>query len=164
MDSHQNSKRVIKKYPNRRLYDTAESRYITLEQIRQLVLQGVEFCVLDQKSGEDITRSILLQVIIEQECGGEPIFTTDVLQQIIRFYGDAIQGLAANYLDRSLNLFTEQQRFFQSRMTEAVKNNPLTTLTELTQHNLDLWKKMQDNFFRAASHNANTEDGKTGSD
>jgi len=152
-------KRVIKKYPNRRLYDTAESRYITVEEIRQLVLKRVEFCVLDQKTGEDITRGILLQVIIEQECEGEPIFTTDVLQRIIRFYGDAIQGVAADYLERSLSLFTEQQQMFQARLQEAVTNNPLTALAELTQKNLDLWKKMQDDFFHAASRTyADNED------
>jgi polyhydroxyalkanoate synthesis repressor PhaR len=151
-------KRVIKKYPNRRLYDTVESRYITLEEIRQLVLKGVDFCVLDQKSGDDITRSILLQVIIEQECEGEPLFTTDVLQRIIRFYGDTLQGVASEYLERSLSLFTEQQQMFQDRLREAVTSNPLTAMTELAQKNLDLWKKMQDSFFLAASH-GHADDG-----
>jgi polyhydroxyalkanoate synthesis repressor PhaR len=155
-------KRLIKKYPNRRLYDTTESRYITLEDVRRLVVQGIDFCVTDQKTGEDITRNILLQIILEQEDDGEPIFTTDALLRIIRCYGNAVQGLAAEFLERSLSLFTEQQKVFQDRLNEAVKNNPFTTITELTQRNLKLWKSMQDSFFKAAGITGGTQD-KTGS-
>ena len=81
-DQAQNEKRVIKKYPNRRLYDTSESKYVTLSDVRELVLSGISFCVIDKKSGEDITRSILLQIIIEQEEEGDPMFSTDVLEQM----------------------------------------------------------------------------------
>jgi polyhydroxyalkanoate synthesis repressor PhaR len=143
-------KRLIKKYPNRRLYDTTESHYITLEDVRRLVVQGIEFCVTDQKTGEDITRSILLQIILEQEDDGEPIFTTNVLLRIIRCYGDAVQGLAGEFLERSLSLFTEQQKLFQARLEEAIKNNPFIAITDLTQRNLALWKAMQNSFFKAA--------------
>ncbi|HEX2201301.1 MAG TPA: polyhydroxyalkanoate synthesis repressor PhaR [Gammaproteobacteria bacterium] len=143
-------KRLIKKYPNRRLYDTTESHYITLEDVRRLVVQGIEFCVTDQKTGEDITRSILLQIILEQEDDGEPIFTTDVLLRIIRCYGDTVQGLAGEFLERSLFLFTEQQKLFQARLDEAIKNNPFTAITDLTQRNLAIWKAMQNSFFKAA--------------
>jgi polyhydroxyalkanoate synthesis repressor PhaR len=143
-------KRVIKKYPNRRLYDTTESKYITLDDVRRLALDGVPFCVTDQKTGEDITRSILLQIIIEQEDGGQPIFTTDSLLGIIRFYGDTVRGLASNFLEHSLSMFTEQQKQFHSRMSQAVKSNPLSAMTEMTQRNFQLWKEMQDQFFKAA--------------
>lgn len=143
-------KRVIKKYPNRRLYDTVESKYITLEDVRKLVFDSVSFCVIDKKSGEDITRTILLQIIIEQEEDGEPIFSSDVLTQIIRFYGDAVQGLASNFLERSVAMFTEQQRMVRQQINDAMSNHPLTTMSELTQRNLRLWQQMQDDFFRAA--------------
>ena len=87
-------KRVIKKYPNRRLYDTEESKYITLEDIKKLVIENKEFIVKDVKSEEDLTRMILLQIIIEQEDDGEPLFTTQALSHIIRFYGDSVQSVA----------------------------------------------------------------------
>ena len=104
------TKRVIKKYPNRRLYDTAQSKYVTLSDVRKLVLDGVSFCVIDKKSGDDITRNILLQIIIEQEEEGEPLFTTDSLEQIIGFYGDSVQGVAGDFLGQSLKLFQQQQQ------------------------------------------------------
>lgn len=143
-------KRVIKKYPNRRLYDTFESKYITLADVRTLVLAGIEFYVTDQKTGDDITRSILLQIITEEEDHGEPLFTTHALLRIIRFYGDAVQGLAGNFIERSLGMLTEQQKLFHAQISDAVKNNPLTALTEITQRNLEVFKKMQDSLFRAA--------------
>ena len=145
-----NGKRVIKKYPNRRLYDTALSKYITLDDVRQLVLDSAEFVVLDAKTSEDITRSILLHVIIEQEAGDAPVFTTDVLTQIIRFYGDAVQGMAGMFLERSLHVFSEQQQSFQEQVSKNMADSPLTALTELTQNNLKLWHDMQEQFFKAA--------------
>lgn len=144
-------KRVIKKYPNRRLYDTAESKYITLEDVRHLVLAGIPFCVLDKKSDEDITRNILLQIIIEQEEGGEPIFTTDVLTRLIGFYGDSVQGMASSFIERSVGLFTEQQQLFQQQVEEAVKGTPLAAMAEMTQRNWNLWQRMQEDLFRAAT-------------
>ncbi len=155
--------RVIKKYPNRRLYDTVESKYITLADVRTLVLAGIEFYVSDQKTGEDITRSILLQIITEEEDHGEPLFTTHALLRIIRFYGDAVQGLAGNFIERSLGMLTEQQKLFHTQISDAVKNNPLTALTEITQRNLEVFKKMQDSLFRAAGMTNPTEsEGETG--
>ncbi len=93
------SQRVIKKYPNRRLYDTDTSTYITLAEIKQLVMDSEVFSVVDAKSGEDITRSILLQIILEEEANGSPMFTTPVLSHIIRFYGHAMQGMMGGYLE-----------------------------------------------------------------
>ena len=100
--------RTIKKYPNRRLYDTVESRYITLADIRRLVLERIDFVVIDKKTQGDITRSILLQVIAEQEHGGEPLMSRDFLSQVIRSYGAGVRGAMGNYLEQSLKLFASQ--------------------------------------------------------
>ncbi len=140
-------KRVIKKYPNRRLYDTEESKYITLEDIKKLVINNKEFIVKDVKSEEDLTRSILLQIIIEQEDDGEPLFNTQALSHIIRFYGDSVQSVAGDYLQKSISLFVSQQKQLQDQLQSAVTSNPLTAMTELTEKNLDMWKKMQESFF-----------------
>ncbi|TDJ63646.1 MAG: polyhydroxyalkanoate synthesis repressor PhaR [Proteobacteria bacterium] len=144
-------KRVIKKYPNRRLYDTAESKYVTLSDVRDLVLSGVAFCVIDKKSGDDITRSILLQIIIEQEEDGDPMFSTEVLEQIIGFYGSSVQVPAGDFIRDSLNLFKEQQERFQNQVTGALQSNPVTaSFAEVAQRNMDVWQKMQNSFFSAA--------------
>ena len=103
-----NEPRTIKKYPNRRLYDTVESRYITLDDIRRLVLEGIDFVVVDKKTQGDITRSILLQVIAEQEHGGEPLMSRDFLSQVIRSYGPAARTAMGSYLEQSLKLFATQ--------------------------------------------------------
>ena len=103
-----NEPRTIKKYPNRRLYDTVESRYITLDDIRRLVLEGIDFVVVDKKTQGDITRSILLQVIAEQEHGGEPLMSRDFLSQMIRSYGGAMSGMVGSYLEQSLKVFANQ--------------------------------------------------------
>jgi polyhydroxyalkanoate synthesis repressor PhaR len=101
--------RVLKKYPNRRLYDTSASTYITLADVKQMVLDGIEFEVRDAKSGEELTRSILLQIILEEETGGVPMFTSRMLAQIIRFYGHAMQGMMGAYLEKNLQTFVEMQ-------------------------------------------------------
>lgn len=108
-------KRTIKKYPNRRLYDTATSCYITLEDVKQLVLDKVDILVEDAKTHEDITRSVLLQIILEEESAGMPIFSYDVLTQIIRFYGNAMQGLMGDYLEKNLQLFAQMQQRLQDQ-------------------------------------------------
>src|SRR5512132_4307333 len=107
--------RIIKKYPNRRLYDTETSTYITLAEVKDLVLQYKEFQVQDAKSGEDLTRSILLQIILEEESGGVPMFSQDMLANIIRYYGHAMQGLMGSYLERSIFAFHEAQKRFQEQ-------------------------------------------------
>src|SRR5690606_21057616 len=104
--------RIIKKYPNRRLYDTEISSYITIEDVRQLIVDGEDFEVRDAKSGNDLTRSVLLQIIAEQESDGEPVLSTQLLSQIIRFYGDSLQGFMGSYLERSMQVFLDQQQQF----------------------------------------------------
>jgi len=116
--------RVIKKYPNRRLYDTQTSSYITLSDVKDMVMACEQFVVRDAKSGEDLTRSILLQIILEEETAGVPMFSTQALAQIIRFYGHTMQGLMGNYLENNIQSFID----LQSRLTEnSVMNlqNPL---------------------------------------
>src|SRR6202171_4959115 len=107
--------RIIKKYPNRRLYDTETSTYITLAEVKDLVLQYKEFQVQDAKTGDDLTRSILLQIILEEESGGVPMFSSDMLANIIRYYGHAMQGLMGSYLERSIHAFHEAQKRFQEQ-------------------------------------------------
>lgn len=104
--------RVLKKYPNRRLYDTRTSSYITLADVKQMVLQGEAFEVRDAKTSEEITRSILLQIILEEETGGMPMFTTQMLAQVIRFYGHAMQGMMGSYLEKNLQTFVDLQGRF----------------------------------------------------
>jgi polyhydroxyalkanoate synthesis repressor PhaR len=101
--------RILKKYPNRRLYDTEVSSYITLAEVKAMVLQGLDFEVRDAKTGEDLTRSILLQIILEEEACGTPMFTTAVLSSIIRFYGQAMQGFMGGYLEKNLQTLQEMQ-------------------------------------------------------
>jgi polyhydroxyalkanoate synthesis repressor PhaR len=104
--------RILKKYPNRRLYDTHSSGYITLADVKRMVLEGVDFEVRDAKTGDELTRSILLQIILEEETDGVPMFSTTMLAQIIRFYGNAMQGMMGAYLEKNLQTFVElQQRF-----------------------------------------------------
>ena len=111
-----NDVRIIKKYPNRRLYDTATSSYITLADVKKLVLENVEFKVEDAKSKEDLTRAILLQIILEEESVvGAPIFSSDVLAKIIRFYGNAMQGMMANYLEKNIQTFMDIQKKLQEQ-------------------------------------------------
>ena len=102
--------RVLKKYPNRRLYDTQSSSYITLADVKQMVLAGQDFVVRDAKTGDDLTRSILLQIILEEETGGVPMFSSPMLAQIIRFYGHAMQGMMGSYLEKNIQIFTELQQ------------------------------------------------------
>lgn len=142
--------RIIKKYPNRRLYDTELSRYITLADVRELVLDGSEFRVVEANTEEDLTRSILLQIIMEQESGGEPLFTTEVLTKMIRFYGDSVQEAFTSYLEKSLALVAEQQKLVQDQMTNVLGANPVSAMSELTQRNLKMWTDIQDNFLKAA--------------
>ncbi|MBS0556058.1 MAG: polyhydroxyalkanoate synthesis repressor PhaR [Proteobacteria bacterium] len=143
--------RVIKKYPNRRLYDTEISSYITLEEVRQLVIDGEDFEVRDAKTGDDLTRSVLLQIISEHEETGQPMFTTQLLSQIIRFYGDSMQGFMGSYLEKSLQIFLDQQGKFRSQLNNILGQTPWSMLNDMTERNLDLWKSVQEGFLNAAS-------------
>ena len=125
--------RLIKKYPNRRLYDTKTSVYITLADVKKLVMGGEEFQVVDAKTGEDLTRSILLQIILEEEAAGAPMFSSDVLTQFIRSYGNAMQGMLGAYLERNMQLFGEIQK--------SMREQSQKLYGEPTKVNEELWKQ-----------------------
>jgi polyhydroxyalkanoate synthesis repressor PhaR len=116
--------RVLKKYPNRRLYDTQLSSYITLADVKRMVLEGTAFEVRDAKTGEDLTRAILLQIILEEESGGVPMFSTQMLSQIIRFYGHAMQGFMGSYLEKNIQAFTDMQKRLADQMADPKAMNP----------------------------------------
>ena len=121
--------RIIKKYPNRRLYDTEESKYVTLCDLRELVMDQQEFMVIDKKSEEDMTRSVLLQIILEQEeKEGQPLFSAELLHKLIGIYGDPNQQLAGNFLNRTIEMFCEQQKLLNAQMEEAMTVNPMSAL------------------------------------
>jgi polyhydroxyalkanoate synthesis repressor PhaR len=119
----ENQLRLIKKYPNRRLYDTKTSSYITLADVKQMVLKQEEFQVVDAKSGDDLTRQILLQIILEEESGGVPMFTSDLLSQMIRSYGNAMQGMMGSYLERNLRAFQDIQKALQDQSQRMYGDN-----------------------------------------
>jgi polyhydroxyalkanoate synthesis repressor PhaR len=143
--------RIIKKYPNRRLYDTAISTYITVEDVRQLVVSGESFEVHDAKSNEDLTRQVLLQIITEREDAGQPLLSTALLQQLIRFYGDQLQGFMSSYLERSLQQFLDQQQQFRSQLNNLIGQSPLGLLQSMTERNIDLLKSFQNTVLSSLS-------------
>ncbi len=120
------TERLIKKYPNRRLYDTQTSSYITLTDVKQLVLDADEFTVVDAKTSEDLTRSILLQIILEEEANGAPMFSSVVLSQIIRYYGHAMQGMMGSYLEKNVQAFTDIQNKFTTGAGGGVEGKPFS--------------------------------------
>jgi polyhydroxyalkanoate synthesis repressor PhaR len=146
-DQPKGGPRLIRKYPNRRLYDTVESRYVTLADIRRLVVERVDFVVLDRKTQQDITRSILLQVIAEQEGAGESLMSRDFLAQVIRSYGSGLQDFVGRYLDESIRLFAREQRELRERFKNVVGIDPLETVTNVAQKNYQRWKAVQEEVF-----------------
>ena len=135
--------RVIKKYPNRRLYDTEISSYITIEDVRQLIVEGEEFEVRDARTGDDLTRCVLLQIIAEHEQDGEPVLSTQLLSQIIRFYGDSLQCFMGNYLERSMQMFLDEQQAFRQQIGGRLGQTPWVMMNQLTERNLEQWKEFQ---------------------
>jgi len=161
------STRVIKKYPNRRLYDTEISSYITIEDVRQLIVDGETLEVRDAKTGEDLTRQVLLQIITEHEQEGQPMLSTQLLSQLIRFYGDSLQGFMGNYLERSMQLFLEQQQQFRQQMGGLLGQTPWTMLNQLTERNMALWKDFQQNLgagMGSATHPGHGHEGRAAKD
>jgi polyhydroxyalkanoate synthesis repressor PhaR len=152
-------KRLIKKYPNRRLYDTAISSYVTLEDVKGLVLDGVDFEVTDAKSGADLTRTNLLQIISGEEEGGEPIFSSDLLAQIIRAYGGNMQSLLTSYLEKSMALWADQQSALRERArTFMDASNPVSMLSQITEQNLSMWQQAMDRYRRDQAPSSSSDD------
>jgi polyhydroxyalkanoate synthesis repressor PhaR len=142
--------RLIRKYSNRRLYDSVGSRHVTLEDLRQLIVAGEKIKVVDDKSGEDLTRSVLLQIISEQEQFGSPVLGSELLELIIRFYGRPMQALLSGYLEQAFTTMLRQQETMQSEMAKALQT-PFAPLSELARKNMELWEQVQ-----AASRDAFT--------
>ena len=141
--------RLIKKYANRRLYDASQSRHITLDDIRNMVVAGQRVKVVEDKTNEDITRFILLQVIADQEQFGRPILSTPLLESLIRFYGNSLQSFLSAYLEKSVETFMHQQDVVQAQLARMVGSAPLSTMTELTRQNIELWARMQESMLAA---------------
>ena len=140
--------RIITKYPNRRLYDTEESRYVTLADIRQLVIGKVDFVVVDRKTEDDITRSILLQVITEQEQHGDSVMSQDFLSLVIRSYGKVVPELASGYLEESMNVFMTGQQNLRSQIKRVVGVDPVSVVADAAQKNFARWKSLQEEVLR----------------
>ena len=169
---------VIKKYANRRLYDTSTSQYVTLDYLRDLVKKGTDFQVIDAKSGEDLTRGVLAQIIFEEEARGANLLPVDFLRQLIGFYGDSLQSVVPGYLQMSMNSFAQQQEEFRDRMTEAMTSPQasMAMIEEQTRRNMEMFGQAMRMFspFTAASGAApasgetapasETEDKKEGDD
>jgi len=157
--------RLIKKYANRRLYDASQSRHITLDDIRSMVVAGQRVKVIEDKTNEDITRLILLQVIADQEQFGRPILSTPLLEALIRFYGNSLQTFLSAYLEKSVETFMHQQEAVQAQLARMVGSAPLSTMTELTRQNLELWARMQEGMLAAfAPQREQKGNGKDGED
>jgi polyhydroxyalkanoate synthesis repressor PhaR len=134
--------RLIRKYTNRRLYDTGSSSHVTLEDLRRLIVAGEKIKVIDDKSGEDLTRAVLLQIISEQEQFGEPVLGPDLLEMIIRFYGRPMQALLTRYLEQAFTTMLRQQESMQVEMAKALQT-PLAPFAEMARKNMELWEQMQ---------------------
>ncbi|MCF7982389.1 MAG: polyhydroxyalkanoate synthesis repressor PhaR [Pseudomonadales bacterium] len=130
--------RILKKYPNRRLYDTTDSHFVTLEDVKQLVIKHDEFRVEDSKTGKDLTSAVLLQIISEMEDSGkEALLTNKLLQQLIRFYGSGMQGLLSQYLEHSLAAFLDQQDGLQRQMRQLLDASPMNMLKKISEQNIN---------------------------
>ena len=132
---------IIKKYANRRLYNTAKSSYVTLDHLAEMVREGQDFVVRDAKSGEDITRSVLTQIIFEEEAKGPNMLPTKFLRQIIQLYGDTLQGFVPGYLEASMETFTKNQDQMREQITQAFGANPaLANFETLTKSNMEFFE------------------------
>lgn len=132
--------RVIKKYPNRRLYDTKISSYITLNDIKELVMSYSEFKVIDAKTKEDLTRCTLMQIIAEEETNGQPIMTQEILKEFVRFYGDSMQAMMSRFLEHSIKLFMERRAGLKSPLNTILGANPVSLMQNIAEQNMDSWK------------------------
>lgn len=135
---------LIKKYANRRLYDTVSSSHITLDGIRELIVSGTDVRIVDDTSGDDITRSVLLQIIAERELGGRPMLDAGFLMSIIRLYGNPMQDLVGEFLNSSFETFMSQQAEYQEQMRKALETTPLSTMQNLAETNLKAWQTLQE--------------------
>jgi len=138
--------RIIRKYANRRLYDTEASWHINKDDVRKLIAAGKDVRILEDGSGDDITRSVLLQLVAEQELGGKPVLSDQMLTQIIRFYDDPMQGVLGSYLQQSFETFVQQQATLQEQMQELMRSGPFAVMKDVAKQNMEAWQAMQKAF------------------
>ena len=143
--------RVIRKYANRRLYDSEASRHVTLADLRQLVVSGKKIKVIDDKTGEDLTRSVLLQIIAEQEQFGSPVLTTELMEMIIRFYSSPVQSMLTGYLEQGFATLLRQQEAMRAEMNKVLGTPPMSPFVDLARANMEAFARMQATFFGAAN-------------
>jgi len=160
MSESEQTIRIIKKYPNRRVYDTHLSKYIKINDLRDMVIEGIEFKVIDTQSKEDVTRSILLQIILEQESDNNPLFTSENLQHFIRYYGNNHSDIFSTYLTQSLAFFSQQQEQMGNQFTELFKQNPIDSFNQLNQKGVEMWQDLQKQFFDSFQSPSNSQNNK----
>jgi polyhydroxyalkanoate synthesis repressor PhaR len=149
--------RTIKKYANRRLYDTEDSRYITLKEIKNIIALGTDVNIIDDTSGEDITRALLLQIVSEQELGGTPLLNETVLNQLIRFYGHPMQNMMSDFIATSIKTFMQQQESMQENMQQFMDASPFGQWQDIANKNMQAMSDMQRQFFSAQKNNTDEE-------
>jgi polyhydroxyalkanoate synthesis repressor PhaR len=150
--------RLIRKYANRRLYDARDSRHVTADDLRKLIAAGERIKVVEDKTGDDVTRSILLQIIASQEQFGTPVLSTQLLEAIIRFYGNPIQAMLTAYLEQSIGSLSQQQKVMQAEMAKALET-PMAPIAEMARQNMEMWSKMQASMLSAFGSQANPPAG-----
>ena len=141
--------RIIRKYANRRLYDTQASRHVTLTDLRALITAGEKIKVVDDKTGEDLTRSVMLQIIADQEQFGAPVLSTELLEMIIRYYASPMQSMLSRYLEQGFATLMKQQDAMRADMNKVLSATPLAPFMDLARANMDAFAKMQSSFFGA---------------
>ena len=142
------NERVIKKYANRRLYDSTGSRHVTLDDIRKMIVSGDKVKVIDDKSGEDLTRAVMLQVISEQEQFGTPVLSLELLESIIRFYGNPVQEMLTRYMEQSVGSLVRQQQVMRTEMAKVLEG-PMAPMAEFARQNMEQWAKIQNSMMSA---------------
>lgn len=145
-----NAKRIIKKYANRRLYDTEDSKYVTLKDIKNLIALGNDVKILDDTNNQDITRPLLLQIVSEQELGGSPLLNEAVLNQLIRFYGHPMQDMMSGFIANSVKTFISQQEAMQEQLQHFMDASPFSNFQDLAAKNMQAMAEMQRKFFNSA--------------
>lgn len=153
--------RVIKKYANRRLYDASQSKHITLDDIRTMIIAGERIRIVEDKTNEDITRLILLQVIADQEQFGRPILSTSLLETLISFYGNSLQAFLSTYLEKSVETFIDQQEVVHAQLARMMSTEPAGAISEMTRQNSELSSRMQASMLETFSTAKDKEKGKT---
>lgn len=158
-DDMDNEQRIIKKYPNRRVYDTKASKYIKVDDIKSMVLDGVDFKVIDSQSKQDITRSVLLQIIFEAESEVNPLFSNENLRNFIRYSG-MNNNVFSSYLNQSLEFFNSQQKEMSRYFQDNISSNPFEAMNPFSEKNMAMWQNMQEQFFQTGTSNSKKEDEK----